>query len=704
MAAELQIVITGDASSAKRAMQDLIGQAKQTESAFKDIATTASGFLTASVVQKGLGALTDGLKASWNAAQETIQVQNQLNAVLKSTAGSAGVTIGQLNDMSAAFQKTTRYSDEEVGSAQALMLTFTNIKSNIFPQATQAILDMSTAMGQDLKESTIQVGKALNDPINGMTALQRVGVTFTEDQKKLVEQLVNTGQGMQAQQIILKELNTEFGGSAEAMTDQQKALDDLKDTFGEAQETIGFAMIGALTELSTWFSEHQDDIKDFFSQFEPVLNFAVEYVSTKIGAAIDLFKSLKDGISSAIDLVSDLFHGRWQDAWQDLQKVVENAVKGMLNLAVAAFGKLPNIIIDAMNSAINAVNSVQIPELKIAGHNVLPGGGGNLGVPNLPNIPTKAFDLSDVTSTFERLVDTGKAVSGMNEEVAKSGGYIPPVFNQGTDAVAKHAAAVKSAAEQLSEAFGKLTGAVTRELADKNLELAQLNLQLAQKEQQQKDTKDLDKWNALLKRAEANPGGTNMSIFNIKKQIDNAGQDDGTAALKKQIETVEKSIKVETAKTTLIEAQMKAANGALLTDAERDKVARGLIAQETLATTGFETLREKIYALFPAFNDFSAALRSAILGDSNATSNATKKFGAGNELLNTVPGHAMGLASVPYDNYVARLHKGERVLTASEASTAGGASVVHVHVQIDQREIGRAIVDLKGAGGLRGVA
>jgi len=48
-----------------------------------------------------------------------------------------------------------------------------------------------------------------------------------------------------------------------------------------------------------------------------------------------------------------------------------------------------------------------------------------------------------------------------------------------------------------------------------------------------------------------------------------------------------------------------------------------------------------------------------------------------NALLGIDGSHANGLTSVPYDGYIAELHKGERVLTASEANSFGGRSIIN---------------------------
>ena len=105
---------------------------------------------------------------------------------------------------------------ETVHETENMLLTFTKIRGGVFRDATRAVIDMSVALGTDAKGAAIQVGKALNDPIKGITALSRVGVTFSEGQKRLIARFVKTGRVAKAQGVILAELKREFGGSAKA--------------------------------------------------------------------------------------------------------------------------------------------------------------------------------------------------------------------------------------------------------------------------------------------------------------------------------------------------------------------------------------------------------------------------------------------------------------------------------------------------------
>ena len=134
----------------------------------------------------GLGILATTLKSSIDNAIEAQEVQAQLNAVLESTGGIAGITAERANELADSLSKVTRFDDEAILSGENLLLTFTNIGEDVFPQATETMLDMSQALGQDMKSSAVQLGKALQDPILGVTALRRVGVNFNEEQAKMI--------------------------------------------------------------------------------------------------------------------------------------------------------------------------------------------------------------------------------------------------------------------------------------------------------------------------------------------------------------------------------------------------------------------------------------------------------------------------------------------------------------------------------------
>ena len=170
-------------------------------------------------------------------SSEAQEVQAQLAAALKSTGGVAGQTIASMNAHAAALQRVTTFGDEATNSAQALLLTFKGIRGEVFERTTEAILDTATAMRMDLKSAAVQVGKALNDPAVGLSMLTRVGITFSESQKAVIKNFVETGNLAKAQIVILKELESQFGGSARAARETLPgALKALGNAFGDLFE------------------------------------------------------------------------------------------------------------------------------------------------------------------------------------------------------------------------------------------------------------------------------------------------------------------------------------------------------------------------------------------------------------------------------------------------------------------------------------
>ena len=170
------------------------------------------------IVSFAIGLFTKTVKALADAFAEYAKLNFKVNAILKSTGKTVGFTAKQLDNMANSMENTMEVSSTAVKEMQVRLLTFTNIVGTTFEQAQIAAADMAAVFGQDLSQATIQLGKALNDPMKGYTALRRIGVSFSAQQVKLIKQFQEQGDIMGAQKVILDELNREFGGASKAMT------------------------------------------------------------------------------------------------------------------------------------------------------------------------------------------------------------------------------------------------------------------------------------------------------------------------------------------------------------------------------------------------------------------------------------------------------------------------------------------------------
>ncbi len=165
----------------------------------------------------------------------------QVEAGLKSTGASVGFTSKQLQKMASDLQSKTLFGDEEIlKDATAQLLTFTNIAGDQFSRTQNVALDLATRLDGDLKSASIQLGKALNDPIANLSALSRSGIQFSQDQKEVIKSLAESGKLAEAQTVILDELEKQYGGSAEAAAKAGTGgLKQLANAFGDLQEEFG---------------------------------------------------------------------------------------------------------------------------------------------------------------------------------------------------------------------------------------------------------------------------------------------------------------------------------------------------------------------------------------------------------------------------------------------------------------------------------
>lgn len=276
-----------------------------------DKASSAFGSVLSGAKNLGLGILgvgtifdtaKAGIEGLIGPAIDAQQVASQTAAVLKSTGGAAGLTADDISGLAGSLSKLTPFEDEAIQSAENLLLTFTNIGGDTIPGATEAVLNMSQALGQDLKSSSVQLGKALNDPIKGITALSRVGVSFDDQQKEMIKTMVEAGDVAGAQAVILKELDKEFGGAAKAAGQTfggQMVI--LQTAVGNVAEAIGGPLIKGLSSLATAALP------------------AVQAFADELPAAIDSFMSNLEGLQSTLAPVIQTITDAWQTVIQVFQ-------------------------------------------------------------------------------------------------------------------------------------------------------------------------------------------------------------------------------------------------------------------------------------------------------------------------------------------------------------------------------------------------
>lgn len=235
----------------------------------------------------------------------------QTEAVFTSTGGAVGVTVQELENLArnlSAVEGQSLFTDDQILGAQNVLMTFTNIKDLEFADATAAVTDLSQAMGQDLKSSAVQIGKALNDPAEGITALTRVGVSFTDEQKDMVASLVESGKTAEAQRLILGELERQFGGSAAAAAQTFSGqMIVMSEKVEDAKGAIGDALLPLVSEMIAIFGEYALPI--------------IQDVTARIG---EFFQGISDngGVMGTLDDIKQSIMG-FIDSQPVLQKLIE---------------------------------------------------------------------------------------------------------------------------------------------------------------------------------------------------------------------------------------------------------------------------------------------------------------------------------------------------------------------------------------------
>jgi phage-related protein len=348
-AAQLAVVISGDDKGAQDAMgragKSADGFGAHVKGMFENILAVTGIVAAIGVVTGSFSMLKDQFMSIVQAGMDEQNVMSQTATVLKSTGDASGLTAQQISDYADSMARLTGISNDQIQSSENILLTFTTIGKQVFPQAETSILDVATAMHEDLQSATVQVGKALDNPIKGMTALQRIGVTFTAQQIAQVKAMQKSGNMMGAQSIILKELQREFGGSAKAAGQTFAGeLQRMNVTLDQAKEKIGLALIPILMKL--------------FNAVQPLINGGLDLMSKAFAALEPLLDKLPGLIGPLISMIGS----QLKDAFGDAGKAV-GGIGGLFQKVRPYLLELKAVFI----SLFTVAKAVAIPVLKALG-------------------------------------------------------------------------------------------------------------------------------------------------------------------------------------------------------------------------------------------------------------------------------------------------------------------------------------------------
>ena len=322
MAIKIEVVGSYDDKAIKRAQRNLddLGKAaglnaKSFSDKFADMGRSMSDFGGTMTTHVTLPLLAAGA-AVFAAFSEEEEAIARMTGALRANAGQANVTGDEIRNLASQLQKTTTFADDATISAAGLLLTFHNIRNElgdgnkVFDRTLVAAQNLSAALGTDLESATMQLAKALENPATGLTALSRSGTTFTAQQKDMIRTMVDAGDTLGAQRMILDVVESQYGGMAETMAQTTRGkIKQSLNTLGDSMEQFGALLVPMVDKVSEFIKQ----LGDGLAKLEPetrqtIVMFAgiaaaigpVLLVMGKLITSVVAIKGVLAGIAAAV--------------------------------------------------------------------------------------------------------------------------------------------------------------------------------------------------------------------------------------------------------------------------------------------------------------------------------------------------------------------------------------------------------------------
>lgn len=288
------------------------------------------------------------------AAYESQKVMKQTEAIVAATGGAAGMTAKQVANFAESLSVKTGLDDEAIQSSLNLLLTFKQVRNevgkgnDIFNRASMAALDLGNVFGST-DAAAKMLGKALSNPVKGINALQRAGVNFSDQQKEQIKTLVASGKTLEAQKMILAEVESQVGGTAAASA---TGFDRMRVALGNAAEDLGTVLIPYVERFANFVINTVVPVLETFTTLigQRGLGEAFNYLAGSIIKGIWNMGALGKTITIAIGLFTAL------------KVAVITYTTVQTALAIAA-----KITTGALNAQIVALNATKVAMLAAGG-------------------------------------------------------------------------------------------------------------------------------------------------------------------------------------------------------------------------------------------------------------------------------------------------------------------------------------------------
>lgn len=375
---------------ASQAVLELLIQLKdQASSGISSLggALSSLGGIAGGVALAGVAALTAGIVGGVGDAQEARALYASTEQTIATMGNAAGRSADQVVDLASRLSDAagmSLFGDDQIQQSENLLLTFGNIKGETFDLATALTVDLAQALGGAPKDQAMMLGKALNDPIKGMSALGKAGLTFSEEQKAAITAMQQSGDMAGAQALIIAELNKQVGGQAEAAAKAKGGMFQFNAAMGETFETLGSKLLPVLDKLGAWLNspEVQAAIGQFAERLGNGIEIAADFlVNDLIPAVEELYNFLAPILGPIITevvraLSEDLPRGidRVVTGWETLKTVLSDFKTGYIDPIVRGWNEVTGAVDSAwakIQSISDGISSIQIPDW-LQGHSPPP--------------------------------------------------------------------------------------------------------------------------------------------------------------------------------------------------------------------------------------------------------------------------------------------------------------------------------------------